>query len=34
LGDAARARDLLELVLREDPSHAAAADLLGDIGGR
>ena len=34
LGDAGRARDLLEGVLREDPNHAAAADLLGDIGRR
>ncbi len=34
LGDAGRARDLLELVLREDPSHAAAADLFGDVGRR
>jgi tetratricopeptide (TPR) repeat protein len=32
LGDAGRARDLLERVLGEDPSHAAAADLLGEIG--
>ena len=32
LGDARRARDLLERVLREDPNHAAAADLLGEIG--
>ena len=32
LGDGRRARDLLELVLREDPNHAAAADLLGEIG--
>jgi tetratricopeptide (TPR) repeat protein len=31
LGGAARARDLLELVLRYDPNHAAAADLLGEI---
>ena len=32
LGDARRARDLLERVLREDPNHAAAVDLLGEIG--
>ena len=32
LGDAGRARDLLERVLRQDPNHAAAADLLGEIG--
>ena len=32
LGDAHRARDLLELVLREDPSHAGAIDLLGEVG--
>jgi tetratricopeptide (TPR) repeat protein len=31
-GDEGRARDLLERVLGEDPSHAAAADLLGEIG--
>jgi tetratricopeptide (TPR) repeat protein len=30
-GDAAQARDLLEGVLREDPNHAAAADLLDEI---
>ena len=32
LGDAARARDVLERVLREDPNHAAAADLLDETG--
>ena len=32
LGDDRRARDLLELVLRDEPNHAAAADLLGEIG--
>jgi tetratricopeptide (TPR) repeat protein len=32
LGDSRRARDLLELVLHEDPNHAAAADLLDEIG--
>lgn len=32
LGNARRARDLLALVLREDPNHAAAADLLAEIG--
>ncbi len=32
LGDIFRARDLLELVLREDPNHAAAVDLLVEIG--
>ena len=31
LGDATRARDVLEEVLREDPNHTAAADLLGEI---
>jgi tetratricopeptide (TPR) repeat protein len=31
-GDAERALDLLELVLHEDPNHAAAADLLREIG--
>jgi tetratricopeptide (TPR) repeat protein len=34
LGDAGQARDWLEQVLREDPNHAAAADLLGEIGSR
>jgi tetratricopeptide (TPR) repeat protein len=32
LGDAGQARDGLDQVLREDPNHAAAADLLGEIG--
>jgi tetratricopeptide (TPR) repeat protein len=32
LGDARRARDLLERLLREDPNNAAAVDLLGEIG--
>ena len=32
LGDARRARDLLERVLGEDPNNAAAVDLLGEIG--
>ena len=32
LGDAARARDVLERVLCEDPNHAAAADLLDESG--
>ena len=32
LGDARRARHLLERVLGEDPSNAAAVDLLGEIG--
>jgi tetratricopeptide (TPR) repeat protein len=30
-GDAARGRHLLETVLREDPNHAAAADLMREI---
>ena len=34
LDDVARARDLLELVLREDPNHAAAADLRAEIAAR
>ena len=32
LGDTGRARDWLERVLQQDPNHAAAADLLGEIG--